>query len=99
MDAEALAICIVLAVFGLMVLTLTIGGVLIVRDTIRRRGNWGINFRPVFCPECREPAPTIRAPKNWRQALWGGCTCAECGLEYDKWGRPVGEPPEDYPDS
>jgi hypothetical protein len=87
---DTLAMWIALSVVGLMVLTLTVGAVLVVRDTIRRRGNWGINLRPVSCPECGEPAPVVRIPKNWRQTLWGGCTCTECGLEYDKWGQPVG---------
>lgn len=68
---------------------LLIGAVLVVRDSIRRRGNWGLNFQPVVCPRCGEPAPAVRVPKNRRQTLWGGCTCAECGCEYDKWGNEV----------
>jgi len=88
MDDDTLMM-IVLPLVGLMVFVLTVGGFLVVRDTVRRRGKWGINTRPVFCPECGEPAPTIRAPKNMRQALWGGCTCNHCGTEYDKWGHAV----------
>ena len=90
MDDDTLAMLIVLPVLGLMVLALTVGGVLVVRDTVRRRGNWGINTRPVYCPGGGAQAPVVRVPKNWRQTLWGGCTCAACGLEYDKWGRAVG---------
>jgi hypothetical protein len=48
----------------------------------------------VFCPNCGEPAPAIRKPRNRRQRLWGGATCEECGVEYDKWGRPVDEAEE-----
>jgi hypothetical protein len=91
MDSNTLAMLIVLPLIGLMVLALGGGLVLIVRDTVRRRGNWGVNTKPVFCPQCGESAPVVRAPKNWQQALWGGCTCARCGLEYDKWGRALDE--------
>src|SRR5437867_4237295 len=89
MDDDTLLMVVVLPVVGLVVLTLIVGAVLVVRDTVRRRGKWGVNARPVHCPRCGEPAPAVRAPQNWRQTLWGGCTCVECGLEYDKWGRPV----------
>lgn len=59
---------------------------------------------PTQCPACRHPlrmvAPAcpacgapcgglIRRPRNLRQALWGGYTCAACSCEYDKWGRRV----------
>jgi hypothetical protein len=90
MNADTPAMLVFLSLFGLMVLALTVGGVMVARDTIRQRGNWGINTKPVHCPKCGEPAPIARVPKSWRQTLWGGCTCAACGLEYDKWGRAVG---------
>jgi hypothetical protein len=83
------AVVVVVAVAVLMALSLAVGAALVVRDTLRRTGRWGINLRPVRCPGCDEPAPVVRRPKNRRQALWGGCTCEACGLEYDKWGRPV----------
>ena len=89
MDNDTLLMVIVLPIVGLVALTLTVGGFLVVRDTVRRRGRWGVNARPVYCPQCGEPAPVVRVAANRRQALWGGCTCARCGLEYDKWGRPV----------
>ena len=72
-------------------LALAAGMVLVVRDTVRGSGHWGVNLKQVCCPECDEPAPAIRKPKNRRQALWGGCTCAVCGTEYDKWGHRVEE--------
>ncbi|HEY7156048.1 MAG TPA: hypothetical protein VH575_18940 [Gemmataceae bacterium] len=71
--------------FGL----LTVGTVLVIRDTIRQRGKWGINVKTVACTQCGTPMPTVRKPANWRQAMWGGWTCPECGFELDKWGRPV----------
>jgi hypothetical protein len=76
---------------GLLFLALTAGAVLVVRDTIRRRGNWGLNFKNPTCPLCGQPPSAVRVPKNMRQALWGGTTCGNCGLEYDKWGRAINE--------
>ena len=75
MNNDTLLMLIVLPVVGLVVLTLAVGGYLVVRDTVRRRGKWGVNARPVFCPNCGEPAPIIRKPRNRRQRLWGGATC------------------------
>ena len=87
----------VVAVAVVMALGLAAGVTLVVRDTVRKRGRWGINLRPVHCPKCGEPAPVVRRPKDRRQALWGGCTCEACGREYDKWGRAVGVPPDAEP--
>lgn len=39
------------------------------------------------CPECGTPVPRVRTPTSWRQALWGGWTCAECGTEMDQHGE------------
>jgi hypothetical protein len=65
----------------------------VVIGTIRRRGRWGINMKPIHCPQCGEPAPKIRKPKNLNQAMWGGVTCTKCGQEYGKWGQPVASSP------
>jgi hypothetical protein len=73
----------------LMASAFAIGVVLVIRDTIRQRGNWGINLRPGPCLQCGAPMPMIRKPENWRQAMWGGWRCPECSLELDRWGRPV----------
>ena len=89
MDDDTLAKLIILPLSALVFLTLGVGLFLVVRDTIRKSGKWGINTRPVRCPECGEPAPVVRMPKNRRQTLWGGATCVRCGCEYDKWGRAV----------
>jgi hypothetical protein len=42
------------------------------------------------CGECGAPAP-----KNWRQPLWGGWTCAGCGCKRTSYGffvMPAGPP-------
>src|SRR4051812_32581001 len=70
-------------------LLLLVGLVLMVRDTVRQRGRWGINTKPARCKKCGQPAPVVRVPKSLNQTLWGGWTCAECGFELDKWGEPV----------
>jgi hypothetical protein len=65
------------------------GLVLIIRGTNQRTG-MGINLTPPSaCPKCGTPLPSVRAPKNLRQALWGGWTCSNCQTELDKWGREV----------
>jgi hypothetical protein len=82
----------VLALVGFAIavtLVMAAGATLVVRDTVRRRGRWGINLNPVRCPACGEPAPAVRVPRNRHQALWGGHTCGACGQEYDKWGQAV----------
>lgn len=86
---DDLAVIAVVALAVVMALRLAVGAALVVWDTVRKRGRWGINLRPVCCPVCGEPAPVVRRPKNTRQALWGGCTCDGCGTEYDKWGQPI----------
>jgi hypothetical protein len=67
-----------------------VGLVLIIRDTSRRSGRWGINLRRVACPRCGAMTGPLRVPKSGRQALWGGRTCRSCGCEMDKWGRDIG---------
>ena len=39
------------------------------------------------CPECGTPVPRVRRPTSWRQALWGGWTCSECGTEMNQYGE------------
>jgi hypothetical protein len=62
---------------------------LALRDTIRRKGRWGVNLWGASCKKCGEPMPLVRVPRSLRQTLWGGWTCAECGFELDKWGVPM----------
>ncbi len=62
--------------------------ILLVRGT-QQKTQLGLNFTPPgHCPACGAGLPTVRAPKNVRQALFGGWTCSGCGIELDKWGRP-----------
>jgi hypothetical protein len=82
---KILIIALALLVFG----SLLFGLVLVIRDSVRRRGRWGINGSPTFCPNCGEATPTVRKPASFQQALWGGCMCKECGCEFDKWGRRI----------
>jgi hypothetical protein len=80
------AIGIAVPVFG----ALAVGAFLVIRDTVRGRGNWGMNFNPPQeCRECGERLPMVRVPTSFRQALWGGWTCTYCGAEIDKWGRVI----------
>ncbi|HJZ56982.1 MAG TPA: hypothetical protein VKE74_18580 [Gemmataceae bacterium] len=85
---EWAVLIVVLGLFaGLLVL-----GALVLRDTIRKDGRWGINFKSLAgaeCPNCDAPLPAVRKPKNFQQVLWGGWTCPECGCQIDKWGREV----------
>jgi hypothetical protein len=89
MSIELFGLLVIIAlgvvIFGLV----GVGAFLVIRDTIRQRGVWGINLKPAVCTQCGTTMPTVRKPANWRQALWGGGTCPECGFELDKWGRPV----------
>ena len=39
------------------------------------------------CPACNSVLPMVRNPTSWRQAMWGGWTCANCGTEIDRRGR------------
>lgn len=52
-----------------------------------RKGRWGINTKPVACPQCEAELPRARKPANLKQAFWGGWTCPDCGCECDKYGR------------
>ena len=69
---------------------LAIGAWRVIRDTIRARGKWGVNFRNMKCPDCealiRVAVPRIPATGN--QMLWGGWNCRQCGCQIDKWGNP-----------
>jgi hypothetical protein len=92
MSADLLGMIAVIAFSILLFGALGVGAVLVIRDTIRQRGNWGISFKQAVCSQCGTAMPMMfRKPTSWRQAMWGGWTCAECGFELDKWGRPLEE--------
>ena len=61
----------------------------IVVESIKGKGNWGINANVPNCPDCDVKAPFVRTPTSIRQALWGGWTCSNCGCELDKWGKEI----------
>jgi hypothetical protein len=45
-------------------------------------------FQPQrYCPQCETPLSNFRKPENFRQAMLGGWTCPNCGLEVDRKGR------------
>ena len=52
-----------------------------------RQGKWGINPNRVNCPGCGARQRGVRWPSSWRQAMWGGWTCKNCGCEMDKYGN------------
>jgi len=52
-----------------------------------KQRKWGIHLKTVYCPNCQEEQPKVRKPQNWRQILWGGYTCQNCGTEMDKYGK------------
>jgi len=62
---------------------------LIFRDSIRKQGNWGIPFKKATCPQCETKSPFSRIPTSFRQAMWGGWSCSNCGCEMDKWGKEI----------
>ncbi|MBV9123640.1 MAG: hypothetical protein JO112_09805 [Planctomycetes bacterium] len=81
-----------LTLAGTMGLALALGFYLVVRDSVRHAGKWGINFQGLpggRCPGCERSLPVVRVPSSVHQALWGGWTCTQCGCEIDKWGQKV----------
>jgi hypothetical protein len=91
--AELLMICLALIVLAMVMAGLVYLNRRIIRDTKRQSGRWGINPHVPPCLSCGAIPPRLRIPKNWRQFAWGGWTCPQCGLELDKWGRPVADQP------
>jgi hypothetical protein len=85
-----------IVLIGIVVAILGLAGTglfLVIRDTIRGRGKWGIVLSPPSeCPECGEPLPLVRVPTSSRQAMWGGWTCTYCGCELDKYGKVISGP-------
>ena len=41
------------------------------------------------CPACGTKTTLFRIPKNWRQFLHGGWTCAKCGREITAEGKQI----------
>ena len=86
---------------ALLVAALLCGAMLlIVIQTKRRSGNWGLNLhsireiikgkpllQKVACPKCGREQQDFRRPTNLTEILWGGWTCPDCGTKMDKWGQ------------
>jgi hypothetical protein len=51
------------------------------------------NLATVKCPACAAQQPALRKPTSISQTLWGGWTCANCGTEIDRHGRPINDSP------
>jgi hypothetical protein len=48
-----------------------------------------LNFRTVHCPQCGQKMPFLRLPRSFRQLLFGGWTCRNCGCRMNRWGETV----------
>ena len=59
----------------------------VVVDTLRKRGEFGINLRPLACPKCNfqvlkdniRSASDAASVRRWK--------CPICGTETDQWGK------------
>jgi hypothetical protein len=74
--------------FGVVVTAILIGLPLVVYGTFAKN-RWGVNFDQINCPRCQLPVPKTRKPKSWREMLWGGAICDQCGCPIDKWGNSI----------
>ncbi len=81
----------VVLLFFVFLTVLLIGGFVlkIVIDTINRKGELGVNVRPLICPRCGLKTELFRSPHLIKQASWGGGACSNCGCEMDKWGNQI----------
>jgi len=89
---------------ALMTVVFGVGLYLVIRDTIRGEGKFGLSSPArvesrgvvlhdgITCPECGEPAEAWRVPASLDQVLWGGQTCGNCETSFDKWGKRVSPP-------
>jgi transposase-like protein len=41
----------------------------------------------VECPRCGAIQPTFRKPNSFKQLMWGGYTCQQCGTAMDRNGQ------------
>lgn len=75
-----------MVVLSIILGLLAFGGAVVIYSTLARN-RWGINSADFFCPRCNTFLPKQRKAQSFRQAMWGGCMCPNCGTEVDKWGR------------
>ena len=76
----------ILVLVAVCFFVLVSAGIIFVVVGTLRKGKMGVNLATVQCPRCGAEQPRVRKPANARQAMWGGSTCSQCGLEMDKWG-------------
>ena len=46
-----------------------------------------LSLKKRHCAKCGAKLPRLRKPQNKEQALYGGCTCPNCGAELDSSGN------------
>ena len=75
----------VVFLFFVFLFALVVGGFVlkIIIDSITRKGELGINLRPLICPKCGVKAVLFRASYSVKQASWDGGKCSNCGCEMD----------------
>ncbi len=61
----------------------------IVKQSINRKGELGINFRDLICPYCNKKTVLQRPPTLEKQVPWGAGVCSNCGCEMNKWGNEI----------
>jgi hypothetical protein len=44
---------------------------------------------PIVCARCGWKLPYVRIPRSFRQLIWGGWTCSNCGAELDYSGKEI----------
>lgn len=49
------------------------------------RANWA----QVKCPSCATQQAFLRSPSSFRQLMWGGWNCTNCGTEMDRHGKAI----------
>lgn len=87
-DYGTMIIALILVIFVVTCIALMVVAGFVIYGSVTK-SKLGININPAQCPRCHTAMPSIRAPKSFRQAMWGGGNCPSCGCEVDKWGREV----------
>jgi hypothetical protein len=81
----------VVFLFFFFLFALLVGGLFlkILIDTINRKGELGVNLRPLVCPRCGTKTELFRTPDLLKEPTWNGGACSNCGCEMDKWGNEI----------
>jgi uncharacterized Zn finger protein (UPF0148 family) len=75
--------------FYLLAIACSIFLLFVARNSVKGKGRLRIPFDSIYCPICNTQQPFIRKPASLRQLLFGGVTCANCGVELDNFGKPI----------